>query len=399
MALTDYRAQWDNTFEEVFNKTLVGKEITNMRYEPTLTFGASVVRKAMDISQAYVRDTVRGAVSTIDPITDTTETLTVNLEKELVFHISDGEVKQAGDNPGEKLGAETSKKVACDLDARIFAEVLNAYQTFDTGDLTTLVSTGVGITLSDTTVPQMIARMPAKLRKGGKQTLSNMALVIDSYAASDIEHYLLGKQFDIVGSVLKNGYAGDVSSGQMYISENLTGTAHLFLATNPSNGDTVVINGVTLTFVSSIGTTAGNVLIGSNAAASRVNLVAAINNPETTSATQVALTAANQALFKDEYRIVAEDDIANTAIDITGTGSGRLTVSETLTNAADIWSKNVIHCFYGKKGSIDLVVQDLSPVDMRPCSDRRGTNVFSSYLAGLKTFADGARKFLDVWIA
>ena len=35
---------------------------------------------------------------------------------------------------------------------------------------------------------------------------------------------------------------------------------------------------------------------------------------------------------------------------------------------------------------------------MRPTDDRRGTNVFSSYLAGVKTFADGAKKFLDVWV-
>jgi hypothetical protein len=35
---------------------------------------------------------------------------------------------------------------------------------------------------------------------------------------------------------------------------------------------------------------------------------------------------------------------------------------------------------------------------MRPTADRRGTNVFTSYLAGVKTFADGAKKFLDVLI-
>ena len=36
---------------------------------------------------------------------------------------------------------------------------------------------------------------------------------------------------------------------------------------------------------------------------------------------------------------------------------------------------------------------------MRPTADRRGTNVFTSYLAGLKTFADGAKKFLNLKIA
>jgi hypothetical protein len=63
------------------------------------------------------------------------------------------------------------------------------------------------------------------------------------------------------------------------------------------------------------------------------------------------------------------------------------------------WTLNKIHAYYGKKGAIDLVVQDLSSVDMRETADRRGTNVFSSYLAGLKTFIDGSKKFLNVKIA
>jgi hypothetical protein len=104
-------------------------------------------------------------------------------------------------------------------------------------------------------------------------------------------------------------------------------------------------------------------------------------------------------LFSDEYRLTAtNDDTANT-LTIVGTGSGRLVLSETLTDGTDAWTKNTLHAYYGKKGAIDLVVQDLKEVDMRQTADRRGTNVFSSYLAGIKTFADGAKKFLNVKIA
>jgi len=74
-----------------------------------------------------------------------------------------------------------------------------------------------------------------------------------------------------------------------------------------------------------------------------------------------------------------------------------LTLSDTCGSGA--WTLNKIHAYYGKKGAIDLVVQDIAPVDMRETSDRRGTNIFSSYMAGLKVFADGARKFLNVKIA
>ena len=400
MALTDFKPQFDNAYQEIFQKVLVSKAIMNTRFESTLKFGESVERVAFDISNVRVRSVTRGSASTIDTVTDSSELLTVNLEKEAVFHISDGEVTQAGPlNPGEKIGGEIAIKVAADLDARCFAEILNAYQNFDNGDLTTLASTGTPITLSSTTVPQMVTRMPAKLRRGANQTITNMALVVDSYAASDIEQYLLGKQFSVVESVFKNGYAGPIATAEVYVSENLTGSAVLGLATNPTANDTVVINGVTMTFVSTIGTTAGNVLIGANVDATRANLAGMINSPGTTSSTQVALSAANQVLFTDEYKLAAtNDDTANT-LTVVGTGAGRLTVSETLTDATDAWSKNTLHAYYGKKGAIDLVLQDIKPVDMRPTTDRRGTNVFSSYLAGIKTFADGAKKFLNVKIA
>jgi hypothetical protein len=75
------------------------------------------------------------------------------------------------------------------------------------------------------------------------------------------------------------------------------------LSTNPGNTKTLTldINGtnVVVTFVSSIGSTAGNVLIGASAAATCANLINLLLNPTLTSATQVAIgvnTAANTTL-------------------------------------------------------------------------------------------------------
>jgi len=72
------------------------------------------------------------------------------------------------------------------------------------------------------------------------------------------------------------------------------------LATNPTNTKTLTltINGtaVVFTFVSSIGASAGNVLIGATAAATAANLLALLNQPQTTTSTGVALSAANQQL-------------------------------------------------------------------------------------------------------
>lgn len=399
MSLVNFKPQFDNAYQEIFQKVLVAKKIANLRFEPVLKYGESVERVAYDISAVRVRSTVRGAASTIDSVTDTSELLLINLEKEAAFHISDGEVKEAGPlNPGEVIGGQVAIKVAIDFDARIFAEVLNASYTFDTGDLTTLASNGTPFAENSTTVPQMVTMMPAKLRRNN-QMLSNLCFVTDSFGAGLMSQFLLGKNINLAGSVYANGYTGDVSNAQMYVSENLTGTALLSMATQPTDGDTVVINGITFTFKTVLGVTAGNVLIGGSADAARANLAALINDPATTTANGVALSAANIVAVVDTYKLAATNDNTANTLSLVGTGSGALTVSETFTDPTDAWSKNCIHAYFGKKGAIDAVLQDMKEVDMRPTADRRGTNVFTSYLGGIKTFADGAKKFLNVLLA
>jgi hypothetical protein len=406
--LSNFKPQFDNTYEDIFPKVLVAKEIANGRFMPTLKYGQSVERVSYDITGVHVRSVTRGAASVIDTIADSNETLTINLEQEAVFYISDGEVTQAGPlNPGEVIGGKIAIKVAADFDARIFAEVLNAAQTFDNGDLTTTSSSGTPITLNQTTVPQMVTRMPAKLR-AVNQTITNMALVVDSYGASDIEQYLLGKQFSIVESVFKNGYAGPIATAEVYVSQNLTGEALITLSTAaPANGDTVAIAGydnlgslktVTFTFVTSIGSTAGNVLIGGSIANSCTNLAALINAPGTTTANGVALSTGDQFTITESLKLTAT--ATSTTVKLVGKGAGRMVLTLSFaTQANATLTYNLIHCYYGKKGAIDYVLQDLSEVDMRDTADRRGTNVFTSYLGGIKTFADGARQFLDVHIA
>lgn len=397
MSLTDFKPQFDNSYQEVFQKAIVSKEVGNTRFESVLKFGESVERVAYDISAVRVRPTVRGSASTIDNVTDTSELLNINIEDEAVFHISDGEVKQAGPlNPGENIGAQIGLKVAISFDARFFAEVTNALYNFDNGDLTTTSSTGTPITLNSTTVPQMVSRMGAKLkRKNNQLVTTNMCLVVDAYAASDITQYLLGKNIDLAGYTFKNGYTGEVSNATLYTSENLSGEATLTSTGTFSDGETVTIGGVVFTMKTTLGATAGNVLIGDNAAASITNLAALINTPGTTTAQGVALSAENQIIVEDVLGLTATATSA-TVLTIVGTGSGRLDLSESATNFS--WTTNFIHAYYGKKGAIDVVIQDMKEVDMRPTADRRGTNVFSSVLGGIKTFADGSKKFLDVWI-
>lgn len=408
MALNDFKQVYSNSYQEIFPKVLVGKKIANTRFQSDLKYGESVTRAIVDISGVLVRDVTILSDRTVDSISDSEELLTINYHKGTTFPLSSKEMIQAGPlNPAAYVGAKVAMKTAIAVDADILYEVLNADQDFDNGDLTTLSSSGTPITLSLTTVPQMVSRMPAKLRRAN-QELVNMAMVVDSYALSDITQYLMGKQIDNSLSVFKNGYAGTIASGaEIYVSENLTGEAVLSMATNPTADDTVSINGVTWTFKATPAA-AGEVDIAGSADATRALLADAINNADGNAAgagsasTYFEVSAADRAILeaagiKSEGSAAVNNDTANT-ITVVARGAGRLTVAETFTDATDAWTKNFIHAYFGKKGAIDVVIQDKVDMEMREEPKQRTTNIMSDALYGVKTFADGSKKFLDVLI-
>jgi hypothetical protein len=90
-----------------------------------------------------------------------------------------------------------------------------------------------------------------------------------------------------------------VASSWLHAHQQLGAIA---LGTNPGNTKTLTldVNGtnVVLTFVSSIGATAGNILIGASAAATAANVLALLQNPTVTTSTGVALSSANAQLVQ-----------------------------------------------------------------------------------------------------
>jgi hypothetical protein len=398
--LDAFARAFDNTYQEFFPKVLVAMRIANTRLLSNLSYGQSIDRVRYDISAVDVQDRTPRVDGTVDLISDERETLTVDQDKMTLFNLSQKEMVQAGPlNPGTVIGGQVAIKLATYVDADVLGETRNAFADFDTGDLTTLVSNGTPITLNSTTVPQAVTRLPAKLRKNN-QNLSNLALVVDSYGISDMFQYLLGKNADFVNALFQNGYVNEqVASAEVYVSENLTAEAVLGLATEPTANDTVVINGVTFTFVASPAV-AGDVDLGGSADVSRANLTAAINAGAGAGTAYIELSAANRRAITKTYRITATNNNTTNKMTIVGIGAGRLTLSETFTDATDAWDKNFIHAYFGKKGAIDVVVQKETKMEMLQEPKQPGSkNISSTVIYGFKTFYDGSQKFLDFLIA
>ena len=400
MSLATFKEQFDNAYQAVFDKVLVAMEIANTRLEAKLEYGASVKRVKYSLAPIRVRNITIGVNRTIDQLNDAGETLVVNKNKGSDFRISKKEMIQVGPlNPAETIGAEVAKKLSRYIDADVFAEVKNALQTFDTGDLTTMTSNGTAIALSTTNIPQLLSQGRAKLRKAN-QDLTSLALVIDSYAGSVVEQYVMSKNIDLAAAAFKNGYAGPVGGAELYLSENLLAEAVITMASNPSNGETFSINGYAFTFVDVIGTTPGNVLIESGVDATRDNLIDAIHQTSGTAGTKyVAWTDVDpgyvQSNWVDLQLAATDDDVANT-ITIVGTGSGRLSFGG---NATYTVTSNFVHSYYGKKGAIDVVIQDLAEVEMVDDPYQRAKIIRADAIYGIKTFADGKPQFLDVKVA
>ena len=109
-------------------------------------------------------------------------------------------------------------------------------------------------------------------------------------------------------------------------------TGTLSIATNPTDGDTVVIGSRTYTFQASLTNVDGHVLIGADAAASQANLVHAINLNGGTSGTDYAA-----AMTKHAYVTISDftTNVATVTAKTAGTDANSLATTDTLTAAAD----------------------------------------------------------------
>lgn len=185
-------------------------------------------------------------------------------------------------------------------------------------------------------------------------------------------------------TVLENGIVGPWKGWTVVQNNNLPYSAELKIATQPTNNDTVTIAGVTFTFKTTLGTDAGNVLIGASAAAARANLKAAIEGGSGAGTDYVEVSAKDRfTLLKRDVKITSDEDMVLT-------GFGDIVVSETLTASDDEFSKQEQKAWFGMRGATDLVVQLPPSPEFTPVEKRFGVRAKALSGYGAKTFQDGA---------
>lgn len=151
---------------------------------------------------------------------------------------------------------------------------------------------------------------------------------------------------------LANGVVGPWQGWTVIQNNNLPWSATLTIATQPTDGDTVVVSGVTFTFKTVLGTTVGQVLIGGSAAVARANLKLAVEGGSGAGTNYYALG------LRDQFLLYRKRNVGcSSAEAMAFTGFGDISVSETLTAAADVWSAQYQESVFMIRGAIDMVLQ------------------------------------------
>lgn len=190
-------------------------------------------------------------------------------------------------------------------------------------------------------------------------------MVVSPYEANDLRGFMQNNGFNTADNAIERGipFVGTTFSGvDIYQTNNLKNEVVLGLATNPTDGDTITINGVTITFKATLGSEAGTVHIASKVDNTRANLADFLNGttfPGDTDEASGADAGYNALSTADQYKLArlgltASDSAGDDELTITAKGT--LVVSETLTDGTDGWTSVKRYLVGGNYGSAFLAL-------------------------------------------
>jgi hypothetical protein len=201
----------------------------------------------------------------------------------------------------------------------------------------------------------------------------------------------LGNTFNVADETIKRGYKGNWLGMDVYVSNNLTFTATLDLATQPTDNDTVTIGGQVFTFKTTLGSTAGNVLIGASAAAAQANLISAVNGSAGAGSTYVAISQEDR-----NSKLVGITAAQGTNQVLITSIHGYRAVSSVMTNASNDWKDAILRCLVMEKGAIDFGLQKEVSIEEREEPSKLVSNYFVWTKFGLKVTSTNARRMYEV---
>jgi hypothetical protein len=192
-------------------------------------------------------------------------------------------------------------------------------------------------------------------------------MAVSPYEANSLRGFLQNTGNNVMDTVIREGIpsavtkVGTTFSGvDVFSTNNVTSEAVLALATNPTDGDTITINGVVITFVATLTGAAGEVHITGSVDATRANLaefLTGTNFPgdtteaEDTNTGYTKLSADNIAKLSRFSPTFTDSPSGDT---LTVRTKGTLVVSSDLATGTNVWGTPYRFAVLGDYGSINL---------------------------------------------
>ena len=385
-------AFWSKQLQIIHYKKDVFRDIASFSEEATLKVGNTVHRPYKN--KLVVTNTGADGSFQRQAITETDETLTVAFDRNIAFFYKEIDKVQNAYNFAQEFATDNGIFLSNSIDAEVIYSGCTAAGTSVIDNSYFGGSAGDAIPLNASNVLQLFTSADMVLNANNVDmegrfcvlTPQVRATLVQSNAARET---IMGDEISVRGRM------GEYMGFGLHLSNNTLWSAEFAIPTTPTANDTVTLGtflGTTITFqfVSSIGSTAGNVLF-TTATDAVTNLAAAINAPGTTSSTQVAQSQTVQNIM-----------IMCVAV----AGTGKVTVywkgypvvapSQSMTAAGNIWTaaRQMQYILFGRKGAIDCVVQMKPNTNIWHRDGYIGDDIVSQEAFGVKTFADGAAELV-----
>lgn len=382
---------WSAELQEEREKNLCAMAIVNMDLRDGLTSGDTVNKpyRSRLKSQAYTK----GTDFTPSDVSATNEQLAIDSAQCVPIYIDKIDSVQNSYATRSIYSRDMIEDLNRHIDAAVFSEYDQATSTIVASDVGESGTGAVTVTVSN--VNRIFSAAGRKLTNLRVSPMERFAVVGPSFLEI-LQLYTGGKDTAFGDEVEANGHVGARFGFEIYVSQNLTFTARWTPADQPSDGDTITINGVVITFETGTVDTAGQVKSETSTAVTLDNLVAFLNAPNT------SVSAKYQAITNEDSLAALEGLVATdgtTYLGIEHVGGGEVSVAAS--EAADVWSLQTVHCLFGQKGAIDLVLQMTPSIGFNQAPLRLPGSGYlvASCLYGKKTFTREKDALVDVRIA
>lgn len=389
---------WSKIMGIKLYKKNVFRNIASFREEAVLSNGQKVDRPYR--ADIYVQPYVKGTALVAQDITANSDQLTVDKIFAFLIYVDDVDKIQNKWDAASAWSEEGITRLSNQIDADcLFQAVYEANDTVDFNDLDSAQTAGLPIALTTSNVLNMFTVTARKLsvnNVGGE----NRFFCISPQVKQVLLTYLAGRESILGDKTGEAGMIGRYMGFDLYETNNLTAVVRITPSASPTDGQTLVINGITAIFENTpttVSATQFSVDVDATVATQLTSLALMINTPTTdTAADGKPATGSGLAAIQRGWFAVA----TSTYIDIYIKGGSQIA---TLTGtASSMTGTNVT--FYkqinlaGEKGAVDLVIQKEPSVKMASTvsAGKDGMNILGKALYAAGVFYDMQARLFGV---